>query len=189
MSTKNQILMGLILVTISKVMMITPANAWPDSSAVQSNNFVPDDFNFSSGSTAGGIGGGGGSGSEGFTSSIAIPPEMSSPTGATDGSGISSDGSGISGDGGNASTEGTNSTGTITVTDIANYYANSIDRSLNDLEIGEVAQKPRRIVRRRSAVCPNPQISRSSEKLDELLDRSEQFIEQVNQIKPENRIW
>ncbi|MGK7952432.1 MAG: hypothetical protein AB4368_27495 [Xenococcaceae cyanobacterium] len=159
MSTKNQILMGLILATMSKVMMITPANASPDmtppSSPPETDNFVPDDFNFSSNSIVGGI---------------AIPPEMSLPTGAADGSSVSGE-------------------GTMTLADIADYYAKNIDRSLNDLATEDVAQKPRRIVRRRSAVCPNPKISRSSEKLDDLLNQSEQFIEQVNQIKPENRIW
>ncbi len=187
MLSKHRLWISLILSIMSGAVTITSARAYPDSPPPQ-DVFSPDTLvNFSSSTVGGTIGGG--NGSQGFTGGIAIPPEMSSPTGATDGSGISGDGSGISGEGSGSNGEGSNGTRTITVADIADYYATNIDRSLNDLATEDVAQKPRRIVRRRSTACPNPQISSSSEKLDELINQSEQFIEQVNQIKPENRIW
>lgn len=179
MLNKQQFWMGLILAIFSGAITANAAKALPDGPPPQSppktDNFVPDDFvNFSSGTSAGGIGDSNGLNIFG---SITIPPEMSTPTGASSGSGVSGDGNSVSGD------------GTITLADIADYYTKNIDRLLEEPAVGEVAQKPRRIVRRRSAVCPNPQISRSSERLDELINQSEQFIEQVDQIKPENSIW
>lgn len=186
MLSKNRLWISLILSIMSGAVTITSARAFPDSPPPQ-DIFSPDTLvNFSSGSVGGTIGG---SGSLGLTGGIAIPPEMSLSTGAADGSGISGDGSGISGEGSGSNGEGSNGTRTITVADIADYYAKNIDRSLKDLATEDVAQKPRRIVRRRNTACPNPQISRSSEELDDLLNQSEQFIEQVNQIKPEKRIW
>lgn len=172
MLSKNRLWMSLMLSIMSGAVTITSARAFPDSPPPQ-DVFSPDTLvNFSSSTVGGTIGG---SDSLGLTGSIAIPSEMSVSTGAGDGSGSNG--------------EGSNGTRTITVADIADYYATNIDRSLNDLATEDVAQKPRRIVRRRNTACPNPQISSSSEKLDELLNQSEQFIEQVNQIKPEKRIW
>lgn len=196
MLSKHRLWISLILSIMSGAVTITSAGAFPDS--------PPPQFNFVDSSSTSSFGSVGSStGSESFTGGVAIPTEMSSPTGATDGSGISGDGTGISGDGSGISGDGTgvagegsgsngegsNGTGTITVADIADYYAKNIDSFLNDLANEDVAQKPRRIVRRRSTACPNPQISSSSEKLDELLNQSEQFIKQVNQIEPEKRIW
>ena len=193
MFTKNQILMGIIVATIGKAITITPANAQvvTDTAAIQSN-FVPDDATtFSSGVF--GIGGGGKS----ITGGISIPPGMNFPSTAATGSNTGGSGSGISGgtnpsnpsDTSNASS-GSSINGTITVADIAKYFAASIDQSLDGAYNSNVAQKPLRIVRRRSsASCPNPSIARPSESLDNLLSQSEEFLEQVNQLKPENSVW
>ncbi|MGK7935966.1 MAG: hypothetical protein AB4206_09245 [Xenococcaceae cyanobacterium] len=189
MFTKNQILMGIIVATIGKAISIAPVNAWPDPSPVQSNNFVPDDPTISS-SGLFGIGGGG----ESSTGGISIPPGMNRPSKAASGTNSGGSSSGIAGDTNPSDTStasaGSNTNGTITVADIAKYFAASIDRSLDGANTSDVAQKPLRIVRRRnSASCPNPSIARPSESLDDLLSQSEEFLEQVNKLKPENSVW
>ena len=105
-------------------------------------------------------------------------------------SGSSSDGATANaGDDSNTATASNNSE-TITVADIADYFTSSIDQSLQELDTSTIAQQPRRIVRRRSSgSCPNPQISGSSARLNDLLSQSEKFLEEVNQVKPENSPW
>lgn len=181
MVTKKQLLISISLAVMSKVVLTAPANAFPDNIGAQIFS-APPSF---SGSTGGGSSTGGiSTGGEGLTGGIVIPPGMSVPSAASPGTSSGGSSSGVTGDSGNSST------GIVTVADIANYFTNSIDRSLDELDTSQVAQRPRRIVRRRSsASCPNPQISRSSESLDDLLSQSEQFIEQLNQLKPENSIW
>ena len=85
---------------------------------------------------------------------------------------------------------GESGSGTITVNDVAEYLASNINQSVEQLDSSTIAQGPRRIVRRRSSACPNPEVSkRSAAELDALLSQSQEFIEQVNAIKPENSIW
>lgn len=180
MFTKNQFLMGLFLATISPVITFAPANAQrspvvTDPPPIQNPEFAPDGFNNFSSGTFGGIPVG-----TGPASSISIPPGMSGA-----GAGASGTNSGASG-----SSSGDTTTATTTIGDIAEYFASNIDRSLEDLATPDVAKKPLRIVRRRSTFCPNPSISsRSSERLDELLNQSEQFLEEVKQIDPTNSLW
>lgn len=195
MSIEKQFLLGIGLTIVSKVVIIAPVNAFPDNIGAQIFNAPA----FSGSSSRGGSTEGSVITGEGLTGGISIPPGMSLPsTGASSGTSGGST-SGISGDGNtsNASNSvdagnGSISSGTITIADIANYFTSNIDRSLNELDpdTSTVAQRPRRIVRRKSsASCPNPQISRSSETLDDLLSQSEQFLEQVNQFNPENSAW
>lgn len=179
MFTKKQLIMSIGLATIVKAIIITPANAKTDNIGVQIFSAPP---SFSGSASGGDFTLGGATAGEGLAGGISIPPGMSLPTPGASGTSSGSSASGTSGDGSGAS-------GTVTVADIADYFASSIDLSLDELDTN-VAQRPRRIVRRRnSASCPNPKISRSSESLDDLLNQSEEFIEKVNQIKPENSIW
>lgn len=180
MFTRKQLFMSISLAVISKVVLTAPAHAFPDNIGAQMFSGPA----FSGSSTGGSSTGGVNTGGEGLTGGISIPPGMSLPSAAAPGTSSGGSSSGVTGDSGNSST------GIVTVADIANYFTSSIDRSLEELDTSQVAQRPRRIVRRRSsASCPNPQISRSSESLDDLLSQSEQFIEQLNQLKPENSIW
>ena len=156
------------------------------------------------------------SSSEGIsTSSITIPPGMNIPgttSAGTTAGGSGSSGSGISGttaggnsitgdstvsssgttsgdSGGETASGGSNNTsGTVSINDIANYFVSSINQSLeqSDTSTTELAEGPRRIVRRRSTNCLNPQ---ASEDLDDLLAQSQDFISQVKEIQPENSIW
>ena len=159
MFTKKQLVIGIGLTVIGNAMMITAANA-DDISATYLNG-----SNFvGTGAVNSNIGDG--ASGLGILGGISIPPGMNVP--------------------------GSVSTGTITVADIAEYFASSIDRSLEELDTSSPVastNKPRRIARRSSASCPNLQISRSSESLDDLLNQSEQFLEQVEQVKPENIAW
>ena len=182
MFTKKQLVISIGLTVIGNAMMVTAANA-DDISAtsLSGSNFV--------GTNAVNSNIGDGASTQGIVGGIPIPPGLNVP-----GSGTSGTSSGGSGGSGSSSTgDGSGSTGTITVADIAEYFASSIDRSLKELDTSSTVastNKPRRIVRRRnSASCPNPQISRSSESLDDLLNQSEQFLEQVEQVKPENSAW
>ena len=202
MFTRKQLLLGIGLTIISKVVITAPANAFPDNLGVQIFNSPP---SFAGSSSAKGSTGGGVNTGEALTSGISIPPGMTLPSTAASSGSSSGSSSGISGDGNTSNTgdgssssgdgntsntgDGSSSSGTVTVADIAEYFASSIDRSLDELDTSNIAQRPRRIVRRRSVSCPNPQASRSSQELDDLLSQSEKFIEQVNQLKPENSAW
>lgn len=191
MFTKKQLLIGMGLTIMGNAIMVTAANA-DDMSAtsLQGSNFVGP-----SGASSYSIGGlipG-----EGLAGGISIPPSMTLSSTAAAGANPGGSTSGITGDTNpsnpsdtsNASS-GSSTNGTITVADIAKYFAASIDRSLDGANTFDVAQKPLRIVRRRStASCPNPSIARPSESLDDLLSQSEEFLEQLNQLKPENSVW
>lgn len=185
--TKKQLVMTIGLTVIGNAMIVTAANAEDLSSVnLQGSEIVgPSSIvNFNVG---------GGNSGQAILGGISIPPDMNVPGSGTVGTspGGSDSSSASTGDGGTSSTgDGSSSTGTFTVADIADYFASNIEQSIEELDTSNIAQKPRRIVRRRSsASCPNPQISRSSESLEALLNQSEQFLEQVEQAKPENSIW
>ena len=191
MFTKKQLLIGIGLTVMGNAIMVTAANADDlSTTSLQGSNFVGP-TNASNYSVGGIIAG------EGLAGGISIPPSMTLPSTAAAGGNPGSSSSGIAGDTNpsnpsdtsNASS-GSSTNGTITVADIAQYFAASIDQSLDGGDTFNVAQKPIRIVRRRSsASCPNPSIARPSESLDDLLSQSEEFLEEVNKLKPENSVW
>ncbi len=153
----------------------------------------------SSGSTGGSSGSAGdSSGSSGISSgSVGDSSGSSGDVNTANASGTGDSSSGSSSDGATANAgddsntaTASNNSETITVADIADYFTSSIDQSLQELDTSTIAQQPRRIVRRRSSgSCPNPQISGSSARLNDLLSQSEKFLEEVNQVKPENSPW
>ena len=185
MFTKKQLAISLGLATIVKVMIITPANAKTDNIGAGVLDSPSGTASYNPGEVTSG---------QLIFGDISIPPGMNVPGGGTVGTspGGSDSSSASTGDGTTSGTgDGSSSTGTVTVADIADYFASNIEQSIENLDTSNIAQGPRRIVRRRSsASCPNPQISRSSESLDDLLNQSEQFLEQVERAKSGNSsIW
>lgn len=83
------------------------------------------------------------------------------------------------------------STKAITLNELANLIEDDLQQSLNDLAIAEEIgdeEQPRRFVRRRSSNCINPAIQ-ARETVQTKLEESQQFIEQVEQLNPDNNIW
>ena len=78
----------------------------------------------------------------------------------------------------------------ITLNELANLIEDDLQQSLNELaaaeEIGD--EQPRRFVRRRSSDCINPAIQ-ARETVQTKLEESRQFIEQIEQLNPDNNIW
>ena len=78
----------------------------------------------------------------------------------------------------------------ITLNELANLIEDDLQQSLNELaaaeEIGD--NQPRRFVRRRSSDCINPAIQ-ARETVQTKLEESRQFIEQIEQLNPDNNIW
>ncbi len=92
----------------------------------------------------------------------------------------------------------TNQPQEVSVNNVAELLQTDIDRSLEQLSKVEEAVKtaeaaPRRIARRRNVAedtraCINPAIQ-VRQKVAEKLEQSRDFIEEVNQIDPNNGLW
>ena len=92
----------------------------------------------------------------------------------------------------------TNQPQEVSVNDVAELLQTDIDRSLEQLSEVEAAVKtaeaaPRRIARRRNLAegtraCINPAIQ-VRQQVAEKLEQSRDFIEEVNQIDPNNGLW
>lgn len=83
------------------------------------------------------------------------------------------------------------STRAVTLNELAELIEDDLQQSLNDLAIAEEIgdeEQPRRFVRRRSSNCINPAIQ-ARETVQTKLEESQQFIEQVEQLNPDNNIW
>jgi hypothetical protein len=78
----------------------------------------------------------------------------------------------------------------ITVNELADLIEDDLQQSLNDLAAAEDLDdnQPRRFVRRRSSDCINPAIQ-AREVVQAKLEESRQFIEQIEQLNPDNNIW
>lgn len=81
------------------------------------------------------------------------------------------------------------STKAVTLNELADLIEDDLQQSLNDLAAAEnIDEQPRRFVRRRSSNCINPAIQ-AREIVQTKLEESRQFIEQIEQLNPENNIW
>lgn len=82
------------------------------------------------------------------------------------------------------------STQAITLNKLAELIEDDLQQSLNELAAAEKISdnQPRRFVRRRSTDCINPAIQ-AREVVQTKLEESRQFIEQIEQLNPENNIW
>lgn len=82
------------------------------------------------------------------------------------------------------------STQAITLNELANLIEDDLQQSLNELAAAEEIddEQPRRFVRRRSSNCINPAIQ-AREDVQTKLEESQQFIEQVERLNPDNNIW
>lgn len=86
----------------------------------------------------------------------------------------------------------------VSINDVANLLQTDINQSLEQLSTVEAAVKaaeetPRRIARRRNVAdetraCVNPAIQ-VRKTVAEKLEQSQDFIEQVNQLTPNNELW
>ena len=78
----------------------------------------------------------------------------------------------------------------ITLNELADLIEDNLQQSLNDLAAAENLDdnQPRRFVRRRSSDCINPAIQ-AREVVQAKLEESRQFIEQIEQLNPDNNIW
>lgn len=82
----------------------------------------------------------------------------------------------------------------ITLDEIAELLELDLERSLERLALAEdavekAASEPRRIVRRSTErECVNPYI-RARDEVDRKVEQAQEFIEQVEPINPENRLW
>lgn len=85
------------------------------------------------------------------------------------------------------------STRAITLNELAELMEKDLQQSLNDLAAAEAAEKraegqPRKFVRRRSSDCVNPAIQ-AREIVSTKLEESQKFVEQIEQLNPDNNIW
>lgn len=85
------------------------------------------------------------------------------------------------------------STKAVTLNELADLIEDDLQQSLNELAAAEAAEEigdnqPRRFVRRRSSNCINPAIQ-ARETVQTKLEESQQFIEQIEQLNPDNNIW
>ncbi|VEP12226.1 conserved exported hypothetical protein [Hyella patelloides LEGE 07179] len=81
----------------------------------------------------------------------------------------------------------------ISLNDLAELIENDLQNSLNELAAAEAVEQrasnqPRKFVRRRSANCVNPAIQ-ARQTVEKKLEESQKFVEQVDQLNPENSIW
>lgn len=92
---------------------------------------------------------------------------------------------------------GENTDKAITLNDLAKLIEADLNQSLSDLAAAEaleqdIANQPRRIVRRRSSSDPNACVSPVAAARQEVttkLEQSRQFLEQIEQFQPEKNIW
>ena len=81
----------------------------------------------------------------------------------------------------------------ISLNELAELIESDLQNSLQELAAAEALEqrasdRPRKFVRRRSSNCINPAIQ-AREIVEQKLAESQKFVQQIEQINPENNIW
>lgn len=76
----------------------------------------------------------------------------------------------------------------ISLNDLAKLMQEDIEKSLSDLAEAEANQEPRRFARRRSTDCANT-TAQLRKTIEDKLEASQRFVEQLKKMSPENSAW
>lgn len=212
---KKKLLLSLAVIAVGEMTLGNSARAYPDNGIVRVNNSLvsqPGSNNNGSLNTESGN-----LNAEGIGGSITIPPDIlqaisnlegvnniNQATGrntVSEGDPISAGIDGVGADSSNTVTicfsdpcvpsgEGTKA---ITLNELAELIENDLQQSLEAVAAAEaleqeVADKPRKFVRRRATDCISPAVQ-ARETFNRKFQQSQEFLEQIKQLDPNNSVW
>ena len=210
----KKLLIGLAIVAIGEIAMGKPGYAYPDNGIIRTTNSISQPQNNSSSNVTTGTDS---LNAEGVSNEVTIPADVlqliGNLDGVTSGEGVTqrsatSEGDPLSGETGIADAEGSDSvticfvdpcvpsgesTKAITLDELARLIERDLQQSLDDVAAAEALEqelqdRPRKFVRRRSTSCISPAIQ-ARETYNRKLEQSQQFLEQMEQLNPNNSLW